>query len=122
MARVLVVVVVVVLAAVVVQDAMAQMPVMPPAVVPPAVPTTPPASAVPCVAELEPCSQFYKNASMKPTRACCTPLKKAYESELRCLCSVLTNPAMVGAVGIDRKKGLGLFERCAVKVPADSSH
>uniref|UniRef100_A0A0E0M674 Bifunctional inhibitor/plant lipid transfer protein/seed storage helical domain-containing protein n=1 Tax=Oryza punctata TaxID=4537 RepID=A0A0E0M674_ORYPU len=98
-----------------------------PVIVPPSLPPTPPPSSetnLPCVAELTPCSEFYQNATAKPTDACCTPLKKAYESELGCLCSVLTNPAMAAAVGVDMKKGLDLFGRCGVKVPADvcSSH
>uniref|UniRef100_A0A0E0H7M7 Bifunctional inhibitor/plant lipid transfer protein/seed storage helical domain-containing protein n=1 Tax=Oryza nivara TaxID=4536 RepID=A0A0E0H7M7_ORYNI len=94
-----------------------------PAIVPPSLPPTPEAN-LPCVAELAPCSEFYRNATAKPTGACCAPLKKAYESELGCLCSVLTNPAMAATVGVDTKKGLDLFGRCDVKVPADvcSSH
>uniref|UniRef100_A0A0E0B8K7 Bifunctional inhibitor/plant lipid transfer protein/seed storage helical domain-containing protein n=1 Tax=Oryza glumipatula TaxID=40148 RepID=A0A0E0B8K7_9ORYZ len=94
-----------------------------PAIVPPSLPPTPETN-LPCVAELAPCSEFYRNATAKPTGACCAPLKKAYESELGCLCSVLTNPAMAATVGVDTKKGLDLFGRCGVKVPADvcSSH
>uniref|UniRef100_A0A0D9XID3 Bifunctional inhibitor/plant lipid transfer protein/seed storage helical domain-containing protein n=1 Tax=Leersia perrieri TaxID=77586 RepID=A0A0D9XID3_9ORYZ len=113
MARIILVVAVVALAAVVAQAAMAQGPAMAPAAM---APPPPPLSTgaggmpgnLPCVAELAPCANFYQNASVKPAESCCAPLRKAYDGELGCLCSVLTNPALVAAVGIDMKKGISL--------------
>ncbi|XP_074266263.1 non-specific lipid transfer protein GPI-anchored 9-like, partial [Silene latifolia] len=73
--------------------------------------TTAQAQIPSCLQALLPCQPFM--ASPAPPEACCGPLKKAFETELACLCAAFSNPDFAGA--FDMNQAMQLPVKCGVQ-------
>ncbi|XP_056687659.1 non-specific lipid transfer protein GPI-anchored 9-like isoform X2 [Spinacia oleracea] len=68
-----------------------------------------------CIQGLMPCAQFI-NATNTPPATCCGPLKKAFETQLDCLCSVFENPELATASNVNMTQAMELPVKCGLKV------
>ncbi|XP_042504000.1 non-specific lipid transfer protein GPI-anchored 9-like [Macadamia integrifolia] len=65
-----------------------------------------------CAAALVPCADYLN--STKPPASCCTPLRQAVATQLKCLCNLLNDTSLFNSLHINMTQALELPKYCGV--------
>ncbi|OMP02199.1 hypothetical protein CCACVL1_02883 [Corchorus capsularis] len=67
-----------------------------------------------CASKLTPCFPFLNNATAKPTKDCCDPIKDAVANDLTCLCNIYNDPNLLQALNITVAAALRISSECGI--------
>ncbi|RZC61448.1 hypothetical protein C5167_023206 [Papaver somniferum] len=68
------------------------------------------AASMACAQKLMPCQDF-----IKPTDACCSPLKQMIHDDPKCLCNIFNNQEILKTFGVTQHEALKLLTECGTK-------
>ncbi|KAL3617541.1 hypothetical protein CASFOL_037862 [Castilleja foliolosa] len=71
-----------------------------------------------CVQKLLPCQPYLKG-SPSPPATCCVPLNQILTTDLHCLCTVFSDPALLKSLNVTQHDAINLANSCGAH--ADSS-